>query len=139
MQRPGDGDDAAYVAALAGGVLSRMLTANDACGDEDDEDGEEDGDDDVDGDGAQPAGTRSELLPPRRRPSMALHKDGAVSPEHVMVAPDSGFIIITRGGRTLHHRPQCQCKPCLARRRALRSPGMRAASSSANAATCGWR
>ena len=52
-----------------------------------------------------------------RQTQQYRRRDGG--PEQITVASDGGFIIITRGGRTLHHRRGCLCKPCLARRRAL--------------------
>jgi hypothetical protein len=49
----------------------------------------------------------------------AEEEDEARVRERVLIAPGGGFVIVTKGGRTLHHRAGCQCKPCLARRRSM--------------------
>ena len=97
-----EGDD-----AMAGHLLS---TLHAACDEEDEEVEEEEEEEPVAaGQPSRPRARQTQQYPPRRR-------DG---PEHITVAPDGGFVIVTRGGRTLHHRRGCLCKPCLARRRAL--------------------
>ena len=128
QQEDEDGED-----ALAGELLSNMhdVSARRAAAQQR---GDEEGDEDPEGGGGGRGGEfdgdedletiatgRAHVTGMHRRRSIpgggaAKHDGGS---ETITVAQDGGFVIVTRGGRTLHHRPQCQCKPCMARRRAL--------------------